>query len=126
MKDVGYYDMCLAKYDGSGNLEWDKEWDIGAGRAIALDSLENIYVVGITHSLDAFFIKLDNQGSALLNATWGENTVDYGAAIVVDSSDNVFIAQNSKDFTYSSPSISNTNSDDTGEYHKLINKKPSN
>ena len=52
--------------------------------------------------------------------------MDCGVAIVVDLSDNVFIAQNSKDFINFNPSTSNTNSDDTGEYHKLINKKPSN
>jgi len=48
------------------------------------------------------------------------------AEIELDSSDNIFIAQNSKDFIYSSPSTLNKNSDDTGENHKLINKKPSN
>jgi len=117
---VGYYDMCLAKYDASGSLQWDKDWDIGGGKAIAVDSLENIYVVGITHSLDALFIKFDNQGTPLFNVTWGENTVDYGAAIAVDASDNIFIAQNSKDFIYSGPSTSDTNSDDTGEDFFLI------
>lgn len=89
---VGNYETNLAKYDSSGVLQWDKEWDIGAGQAIALDSLKNIYIVGITYSADAFFLKLNNQGSSLLNATRGGSTTDYGTAIGVDSSDSIFIA----------------------------------
>jgi len=122
---VGKYHTSLAKYDSSGVLKWDKEWKLGTGKAIALDSLKNIYIVGVTTRADAFLFKLDNQGTPFFNVTWGDQyTLDYGSAIGIDSSDSIFIAQNSKDLPplgpFIPPTPSDANSGDTGEDFYLI------
>ena len=63
---AGLYDIFLVKYNSTGDFQGDYIWggnDIETLRMIALDSLENIYLTGITNSFgageyDIFLIKL--------------------------------------------------------------------
>ncbi|MFW9894572.1 MAG: hypothetical protein ACFFD7_02070 [Candidatus Thorarchaeota archaeon] len=62
------FDMCILKYNNTGDLQWDVSWggnltDYGFG--IILDNLDNIYVSGITQSFediegDQFLLKIGN------------------------------------------------------------------
>lgn len=97
-------DMCLVKFNNSGDLEWYKIWggtysDIA--RDIAVDSSDNIYIVGnkwssaadsdfVSYS-DMFLVKYDSAGEKYWNIIWGGSENDYGYGVVVDSSDNVYI-----------------------------------
>ena len=50
---AGMYDMVLVKYDSSGELHWDTTWggnNSDKGIGIAVDSSDNIYLAGFTHS----------------------------------------------------------------------------
>ncbi len=50
---AGMYDMIMVKYDGSGELQWDTTWggnNSDKASGIAVDSLDNIYLAGFTHS----------------------------------------------------------------------------
>ena len=74
-----------------------------SGRAIAVDGNGNVYVVGYSGAWgspvnafagagDAFVAKLDSDGSLLWNTFMGSSSTDYGYAIAVDGSGNVYVS----------------------------------
>ncbi len=93
-------DICLIKYDSSGVLQWNRTWggiENDWGNAIALDSSENIYLAGSIANLtssysDMCLVKYDSSGVQLWNRTWGGISDDKGNALVIDSSDNIYLA----------------------------------
>ncbi len=116
-------DAYILKFDSSGTLQWENTWDGGRsdlGRAIALDSSNNIYIVGMKNSMeqysnwDIFFLKCNNSGVVMFNASWGGNTKDYGTGVALDSSNNIFVAGYSLNYTFIGPSVLKTNSNGDG------------
>ena len=104
---AGESDICIVKYDNSGELKWNKTWggiEDDRGYAIALDSSENIYVAGITKSYavqlentqllreDMCLLKYDSSGELQWNRTWGGTNMDFCTAMVIDSNDNIYLA----------------------------------
>ena len=97
-----YNDYATIKYDSSGNELWVKRYN-GLGNlsdwawSIAIDDLGNIYVSGeswgISTQSDIVTIKYDSQGNEL----WVErydgpaNFLEYGEAMMVDDSGNVYV-----------------------------------
>ena len=103
---VGGWDMVLVKYDSSGIWQWTREWgwgDYDEGRGVAIDSSENIYVVGTTNNMfltrndDMFLLKYDSSGVLQWYRTWGGALDDYGKGITIDSLDNIYLGG----YTYS-------------------------
>ncbi|MHA1375727.1 MAG: SBBP repeat-containing protein [Promethearchaeota archaeon] len=96
------YDLCLLKYSPSGEVIWNSTILVGGNHwpnKIALDSLENIYVVGTITSgtfpnidQDMFIFKFDSSGSLLWQKYWGGSDRDYGSELIVDSFDNIYVA----------------------------------
>ncbi len=110
-------DAFAARLNSSGGLIWNTflgglDWDGGA--AIAVDGSGNIYVAGhsgdtwgspvraYTASTDAFAAGLDSSGNLAWNTFLGGSGSEYGNAIAVDGSDNVYVAGDS-DATWGSP-----------------------
>lgn len=99
------HDFILVKYDPSGNYQWNKTWDSGKNDvcyAIALDSLENIYLAGSTFTApnneEFCLIKYDHMGNYKWNRTWGGLSNDICWAIALDSSDNIYLAGNTQSY----------------------------
>ncbi|MHA1248649.1 MAG: NosD domain-containing protein [Candidatus Helarchaeota archaeon] len=96
----GYPDkiMLLVKFDPNGNEIWHREWsgsnDLG-GRQIALDSNENVYVLGRCLNNDSYVRRYDPEGNLIWSVEWGngasnyENRFFYG--IEIDNYDNIII-----------------------------------
>ncbi|GAH33416.1 unnamed protein product, partial [marine sediment metagenome] len=98
---AGGYDILLIKYNNLGIQIWNRTWGgVGTdyGYGIAIDSSNNIFVVGqflnsSTSHLDVALVKYDSLGTQIWNRTWDqtntENEVGYGVAI--DNNDNIYI-----------------------------------
>ncbi|MFW9940061.1 MAG: hypothetical protein ACFFFT_03410 [Candidatus Thorarchaeota archaeon] len=99
--DSGYgqYKYLLVKYDNLGNYQWNRTCggiygsDLCFG--IALDSTENIYLVGSMHDFtgiaDICLVKFNSLGQYQWNRTWSGGYQNEGYDIEIDSSDNIYI-----------------------------------
>ncbi len=96
----GAYDVIIAKYDSSNSQLWERTWgglsnDIGC--SIAIDSTDNIYIVGRTESygvgnFDVCVIKYNKSGHFQWNRTWGGSGYDSGYGTALDNGDNLYVA----------------------------------
>lgn len=92
-------DMTTIKYDDAGDTLWVRRyngpgdsWD--DGRAIAFDSMGNVYVTGWSYSDEDYFnyvtIKYDASGAQQWVAEY-DSTDDRAVAMAVDASGNVYV-----------------------------------
>ncbi|KKM75449.1 hypothetical protein LCGC14_1390130 [marine sediment metagenome] len=99
---TGDYDLFLIKYNAFGDEIWNITI-ISAGndgfQALALDSSNNIYILGYSFSgvfpnidQDTFLFKFNSSGNLLWQTMWGGSDRDYGSDILIDSLDNIYIA----------------------------------
>jgi len=92
-----YSDLFIVKYAPNGTLIWDI--NVGylrsdEGYDIAVDSENNIYVVGKTYNFgntDVFILKFNANGTQLWNTTWGTSGNEYGMGIATDNKNNLYI-----------------------------------
>jgi hypothetical protein len=105
------FDIFVLKLDNSGSYQWHTFYggtrvtgnDDDEGLGIALDGNGNLYVTGHseatwgtpinTHSglQDIFVLKLNGSGAYQWHTFYGSANSDYGGAIAVDGSDNVYV-----------------------------------
>jgi len=94
----GDYDCLLAKYDTSGNIQWQRalggvpedHW-----YAVDVDSSGNVIVCGRTFNLSDFGIqiaKYNSSGTLQWQRKLDGGANEQGRAVAVDSSDNIYIA----------------------------------
>jgi len=97
---AGDYDFLLAKYNSSGNIQWQRTLG-GSGREyaidLAIDSSDNLYALGYTESIgagraDFLVAKYDSDGSLIWQRIIGGTEFDIPEGIGIDSSDNVYLA----------------------------------
>lgn len=96
---AGEKNVVLLKYNNSLGLEWYSIWDYNGSDTssrIAIDSLDNIYIAGITNSpyYDIFLIKYNSAGSLQWNYTWSTKTHNITEEVLslgIDSSDHIFL-----------------------------------
>lgn len=80
--------------------QWNVTWggiDDETAEAIAIDSLGNIYLAGYTNNTssgdyDMYLVKFDSLGVYEWNVTWGGSEDEKARVIVLDSSDNTYLA----------------------------------
>jgi uncharacterized delta-60 repeat protein len=97
---MGDWDIALVKYDENGIQQWNSTWggaerDIGWG--IAVDSSDNIYIIGETESFgaehaDIVLVKYDGNGILKWNHSWGGANWEEGLGVAIDSSSNVYVS----------------------------------
>lgn len=105
----GGIDAFVFKYDGNGNLEWQRQLGTkGHDEAFALatDAHNNVFVAGyVTGELvvgqhmgeqDAFLSKFDSEGALLWQRQMGTPTSDIATALTTDPMGNVYIAGHTK------------------------------
>ena len=114
-------DLLIAKYNSAGSLQWDRTLggvvsDIG--NAVAIDSANNIIVVGYTKSVgaggsDVLIAKYNSAGALQWDRTLGGTGSDTGRAVAIDSANNIIVT-------------GRTDSDGAGGNDVLIAKLPPN
>jgi uncharacterized delta-60 repeat protein len=96
---AGNYDFLLAKYDSAGTIQWQRilgGTDQERGYAVAIDSSDNVYVLGRTYSTgaggsDLLLAKYDLSGTIQWQRILGGTDYEYGESVTVDSSGNVYV-----------------------------------
>lgn len=77
---------------------WTRRWTnaIEWGTDIAIDSQDNIYVLGNTQKSggdrNICLLKYNKNGDLIWDIIWNEETDEYGATIAIDKAENVYIA----------------------------------
>lgn len=108
----GGYDAFVASYDPSGVLRWEAFWGTRAGYevagGIAIDDFGNVYIAGITSPgpfgvFDLFVVSFNSTGSFQWVTLWGTPGYEWGGAIAVDSSGNIFVAGRTSEVYYPGP-----------------------
>jgi uncharacterized delta-60 repeat protein len=118
---AGGIDVLIAKYNSAGALQWDRTLGgtgTDVGNAVAIDSADNIIVVGQTTSdgaggVDVLIAKYNSAGALQWDRTLGGIGTDVGFAVAIDSADNIIVT-------------GYTNSDGAGGADVLIAKLPPN
>jgi len=94
-------DMCLVKFNNSGDIKWysvpiNQTPTYDSGNGIAIDSSDNIYLVGdVGFDSDICLLKYNTSGGILMFQIWDPpriNDIDLGGGIVLDPFNNIYIA----------------------------------
>jgi len=110
--NYGGNDIFLVKFYDNGTKQWTKLLGTSSDDRVALgfgeimdgvtvDSSDNIYVVGSTKGgmdnntnsggWDFFLVKFNSSGTKQWTQQLGTSSTDYGNAVAVDSSDNIYV-----------------------------------
>lgn len=95
-------EIQIQKYDNTGNSIWnrtrsgDSFGSYDEGRDIAIDSQDNLYVIGTVNYGDMILLKYNKDGNYLWNQTYEGSLSTKGNAITIDSSDNIYVAGDNK------------------------------
>jgi hypothetical protein len=87
---AGGEDMMLLKFDGTGNLSWNKTWGgtgTDEGRSVKQTKDGGYVVTGFTNSYgaggyDMYLTKFDSTGNVTWSRTWGGTVDDRGDSVI--------------------------------------------
>ena len=98
--------IFLVKYNSSGTKQWTKQLGtsyLDEGYGVTTDSLDNIYVTGITYGDldgktsigaddgDIFLLKYNSSGTKQWTKQLGSSSFDEGQGVTTDSLDNIYV-----------------------------------
>ncbi|MFX1487572.1 MAG: hypothetical protein ACFFBI_00370 [Promethearchaeota archaeon] len=92
-------DLLLVKSNKEGNIQWNITWGDtfpDEGRDLAIDSSNNIFVVGTTQnygagSNDFVLLKFNSSGNLIWNTTWGGSENEYAYSIALNSKEYIYV-----------------------------------
>jgi len=96
---AGGNDFLIAKYNSSGTIQWQRVLG-GAGteegNSVAIDSADNVYVLGYTSSAgagnsDFLIAKYNSSGTVQWQRVLGGGSYEVGYSVAIDSADNVYV-----------------------------------
>ena len=95
----GSNDFLLAKYNSSGSIQWQRVlggFSSDIGESVAIDSADNVYVLGRTSSTGAGFsdfllAKYDSSGTIQWQRVLGGAGDESAHSVAIDSADNVYV-----------------------------------
>ena len=96
----GSDDLIVAKYDTSGNVQWQKVLggtSVDQGKSVGVDSLGNVYVAGTTRydgDYHPLLVKYDNNGNLQWQRTLNTTNTNQSYGVAFDNSDNIYITGN--------------------------------
>ena len=103
--------IFLVKQNSSGSREWIMDLGISdkeSGISMTFDSSDNVYITGYKRNgLDGnknsgdftvFLVKYNSSGSREWIEQLGKSEIEYGARLIVDSSDNIYVTGFSSEF----------------------------
>ncbi|TFG17450.1 MAG: hypothetical protein EU531_03370 [Promethearchaeota archaeon] len=94
------YNAFLLKFDSFGESLWIREigeFSIEEASAMAIDSLDNIYITGLRVDLsqslyhDIFLDKYDCFGNLIFNISWSGGDNEYGRSISIDIHGDIYL-----------------------------------
>jgi len=96
-------DWRIMKFDENGTSLWNRTENLGGtdiARGVAVDSNDNIVVVGEQNATDWRIMKFDENGTSLWNRTENPGGTDKARGVAVDNSDNIIVVgeQNAADW----------------------------
>ncbi|WP_343606772.1 SBBP repeat-containing protein [Fluviicola sp.] len=139
----GATDIFISKLNASGNLVWTKilgGYGANYAYSIALDASGNVYVTGdfegtidldpgpgtssftANGTSDVFVCKLNNAGNFVWGKTIGSSYADYGRALALDASGNVYFTGYYQGTIDSDPGSGTNNITSQGSYDVFITK----
>jgi len=118
------WDYLILKYDSLGNLLWQRTFGASGydyARGITIDDFFNIYLTGISQSVDGSFVatyKLNKNGEVIWERFHSENNslANSGEKIIYDGRGNIFIT-GSTDFSVSGSDILTIKYDTAGNFY---------
>ena len=103
--------IFLVKQNSSGSREWIIDLGISdeeSGISMTFDSSDNVYITGYTINglegnknsgdFTVFLVKYNSSGSREWIKKLGKSEVEYGARLIMDSSDNIYVTGFSSEF----------------------------
>ena len=96
----GNRDLTTIKYFSDGSTAWEQRWNglgngLDDGCAIAVDGSGDIYVTGVSMGLGTHYdyvtIKFSSEGGAWRTYDGPADSSDYGRAMAIDGSGNVYV-----------------------------------
>ena len=100
---AGSYDFFVAKYNSTGTQLWNKTWGGPSSdicQNIAIDNMNNCYLVGNYGYHEAVLLKLDSEGNPLWFQTWYGSGGAVGWDIAIDKDFNCYISGSARIYTY--------------------------
>ncbi|MFW9940206.1 MAG: hypothetical protein ACFFFT_04145 [Candidatus Thorarchaeota archaeon] len=85
------------KFNNTGHLQWSHTLSGIIHPQIAIDSLDNLYILSSNYSIEEmelYLMKYDPTGTQLWNNTWRRTPRVFYMKITIDSSDNIYIGGN--------------------------------
>jgi hypothetical protein len=89
-------DISVIKLNSSGVIQWQNRYEFGGAydenSTLAIDSSENVYIVGDTTNggYRSIWVKINSSGAIVGQYTYTEGNINFGCGSFIDSSNRVY------------------------------------